>query len=172
MKSTSLTKVAELKPLLPAQLNNFRHVKLPRDSEFVFINTNKIHKTIGIESYFQCNEQCTRNNVLIELFCQIINESTYNVLRTQEQLGYIVASGIRRFNGMQGVRFILQSDKSPDYLDSRIENFISTIGEMLEKMPDEQFKNHMNGLSTVKLEEAKKISKQADIYWVTLFKRK
>jgi insulysin len=70
---------------------------------------------------------------------------------------------------MQGVRFILQSDKSPDYLDSRIENFIGTLGEMFEKMSEEQFNNHKNGLSVIKLEEAKKVSKQADIYWVINF---
>ncbi len=74
-------------PLLPAQMNNNRHVRLPDNSEHVFIQNNKIHKTIGIESYFQCTEKNTRNNVLIELFCQIISEPTYNVLRTQEQLG-------------------------------------------------------------------------------------
>ena len=59
----------------------------------------------------------------------------------------------------------MQSDKAPDYLDERIENFISTIKDMLEKMTDEQFKGHKNALSVIKLEEPKKVSKQADIFW-------
>ena len=39
--------------------------------------------------------------MLLELFSQIINESCYNQLRTKEQLGYIVFSGVRRSNGAQ-----------------------------------------------------------------------
>ena len=39
-------------------------------------------------------------------------------------LGYIVFSGIRRASGVQGLRVIVQSDKHPDYVDSRIEAFL------------------------------------------------
>lgn len=84
-----------------------------------------IHKTVGIEVYYQCGLQSTRNNSLVELFCQVINEASFNVLRTQEQLGYIVASGVRNFGGAQGIRLIIQSDRPPTYLDERIENFLN-----------------------------------------------
>ena len=67
-------------------MNKIRQVKLPRGSEFAYINNNKVHKTSGIESYFQCFPSCTRNNALIGLFREIVDEPTYNVLRTQEQL--------------------------------------------------------------------------------------
>ena len=53
--------------------------------------------------------QSTRDNAIVELFCQVINESSFNVLRTQEQLGYIVASGVRNYGGAQGVRLIRTS---------------------------------------------------------------
>jgi insulysin len=82
-----LSTIRKPRALLPQQLNNYRHVLLPNKADFVLIKENKIHKTVGIETYYQCKEQSTRNNVLTELFCQIINEATYNVLRTQEQLG-------------------------------------------------------------------------------------
>lgn len=42
----------------------------------------------------------------------------------QEQLGYIVFSGIRRSNGVQGLRIIVQSDRHPAYVDTRIEQFL------------------------------------------------
>ena len=38
--------------------------------------------------------------------------------------GYIVFSGVRRSNGVQGLRVIVQSDKSPEYVESRIELFL------------------------------------------------
>ena len=120
MKLTNST----LRPLHPIHSNNLRQVRLLEGSSSVYLKTNTVHKTNAIEVYFQCSEQNTRENALVELFCQVISESSFNVLRTQEQLGYIVASGVRNFGGVQGVRIIVQSDKSPAYLDERIENFI------------------------------------------------
>jgi len=38
--------------------------------------------------------------------------------------GYIVFSGVRRANGVQGLRVIVQSDKSPDYVETRVELFL------------------------------------------------
>ena len=46
----------------------------------------------------------------------------------QEQLGYIVFSGVRRSNGAQGLRVIVQSDRNPEYLDKRIEQFLHRYG--------------------------------------------
>lgn len=46
----------------------------------------------------------------------------------QEQLGYIVWCGIRRANGTQGLRIIIQGDQHPQYLDSRIEAFLHKMG--------------------------------------------
>ena len=114
----------KLRPLCKSQLKNLRQIQLPEASSFVFLKNNTIHKTASIEVYLQCGMQSTKDNALVELFCQVINESSFNVLRTQEQLGYIVASGVRNFGGAQGVRLIVQSDRSPAFLDERIENFI------------------------------------------------
>ena len=38
--------------------------------------------------------------------------------------GYIVASGVRRACGVQGLRIIVQSNRSPDYVEQRIEAFL------------------------------------------------
>ena len=80
--------------------------------------------------------------MLLELFAQIISEPCFTVLRTTEQLGYIVFSGIRRTNGAQGLRIIVQSDKHPQYVEERIETFmesmqvwISEIRKYLLKFP-------------------------------------
>jgi len=35
-----------------------------------------------------------------------------------------VFSGVRRSNGVQGLRVIVQSDKSPEYVESRVELFL------------------------------------------------
>ena len=51
---------------------------------------NDVHKTSCIETIYQVGVQNTRDNMLLELFIQLINEPCFNTLRTQEQLGYIV----------------------------------------------------------------------------------
>lgn len=144
--------------------SNLRQVQIP-EGNFIFKHNNDVHKTCSIEVYYQCGAQNTRNNAILELFCQVINESCFNVLRTQEQLGYIVASGSRNFGGVQGVRIIVQSDKSPVHLDERIENFVSITENCLNQMTDEEFKTHVEALALIKLEEPKRMSKQSDIYW-------
>lgn len=159
------TKLPRLRALEAAYMNNFRQIKLPDASSHVFVRHNKVHKTVGIEVYFQCGVQSTPDNAKVELFCQVISESCFNILRTQEQLGYIVFSGVRLANGAQGVRLIIQSDRSPVYLDERIENFIQLTKENLEKMTDDEFKQHVEALILTKLEEPKKMSHQLELYW-------
>lgn len=65
--------------------------------------------------------------MLLELFTQIISEPCFNILRTKEQLGYIVFSGIRRNNGVQGVRIIIQSNKHPQFVEDKIDEFLYSM---------------------------------------------
>ena len=65
--------------------------------------TNCVCFLFSVELYFQVGLQETRNNALLELFCQMITEPAFDTLRTKEQLGYIVFSGVRRSNGVQGL---------------------------------------------------------------------
>jgi insulysin len=165
LKSTSLVKVNRIKPLEKSQQRNSRQFMLNNGANFVYARNNTVHKTTSIEVYYQCGVQNNRNNALVQLFCQVINESGFNILRTKEQLGYIVASGVRNFGGAQGCKIIIQSDRSPAYLDERIENFVSLTRDSLLSMTDEEFKQHVDALVLNKLEEPKKMSKQVDIYW-------
>jgi secreted Zn-dependent insulinase-like peptidase len=41
--------------------------------------------------------------------------------------GYIVFSGVRRSNGVQGLRVIIQSDRAPDYVEKRVEAFLNNM---------------------------------------------
>jgi insulysin len=136
-----------------------------KDAASLYTTTNNVHKSSCIENYYQTGLQETRLNMLLELFSQIINESCYNQLRTQEQLGYIVFSGVRRSNGAQGFRVIVQSERHPDYLDSRIEAFLGGIEETLEGMEETEFASHVEALATKRLEKPKKLSVSNGRYW-------
>lgn len=77
--------------------------------------------------YHPIGLQSTESNMLLELLAQIIAEPCFNTLRTKEQLGYIVFSGIRRTSGAQGLRVIVQSDKHPQYVENRIDSFLTSM---------------------------------------------
>jgi len=164
--STLQSKVGT-KPLHPAQHKRLREVALPDQSSFTYERTNDVHPTSSVEIYFQCGMQSSRENALIELFCQIVNEPCFDQLRTKEQLGYIVFSGVRRSNGAQGVRVIVQSDRSPSYVNDRVEAFLAKMGtEILDgTLTQEQFENHVSALATKRLEKPKKLSAQAARWW-------
>ena len=152
------------RPLLPSQLVKEREVEL-RERESVYTTTNGVHRSSCIENYYQCGLQDTHNNMLLELFSQIINEDCYNQLRTKEQLGYIVFSGVRRSNGAQGLRVIVQSDRHPAYLDQRIESFLDTVGDTLGSMEDTEFQQHVQALASKRLEKPKKLSVRNGRFW-------
>ena len=41
-------------------------------------------------------------------------------------------SGIRRSSGAQGLRVIVQSEKVPEYVDTRIEEYIAGLNQTLQ----------------------------------------
>ncbi|GBP69438.1 Insulin-degrading enzyme [Eumeta japonica] len=82
-----------------------------------------------------------------------------------EQLGYIVFSGLRRAHGVQGVRVIVQGDRHPQHLDHRIEAFLASMKEYIEKMPEEEFVKHRSALAAKRLERPKQLAAKAMRAW-------
>jgi len=64
-----------------------------------------------------------------------------------------------------GLRFLSQSDRSPDYLDGRIESFLSELKNILERLTDAEFNEHRSGLIAKILEEPKELATEASRHW-------
>lgn len=79
--------------------------------------------------------------------------------------GYIVFSGPRRANGVQGLRFIIQSEKAPHYLESRVEAFLCTMEKAVEEMNEEAFQKHIQALAIRRLDKPKKLSAECAKHW-------
>uniref|UniRef100_A0A8C1YR85 Insulin-degrading enzyme n=1 Tax=Cyprinus carpio TaxID=7962 RepID=A0A8C1YR85_CYPCA len=165
MLEDTLIEHAHTKPLLPSQLIRYREVQVPDGGWYVYQQRNDVHNNCGIEIYYQTDMQNTHENMLLELFCQIISEPCFNTLRTKEQLGYIVFSGPRRANGVQGLRFIIQSEKAPHYLESRVEAFLKTMEKSVEEMGEEAFQKHIQALAIRRLDKPKKLAAECAKYW-------
>lgn len=126
---------------------------------------NSFFSSSCTETYYQCDPLSTKNNMLMELLVQIMQDPCFNILRTKEQLGYIVSSGVRRSNCVQGLRIIVQSDRHPAYIEQRIEAFLIQFREIVENMSEQEFERHRESLATVRLEKPKKMSILSSRFW-------
>ncbi|XP_044595183.1 insulin-degrading enzyme isoform X2 [Cotesia glomerata] len=152
-------------PLMPKQYILNREISLDNGSHYLYEIENKLHKSSCTEIYYQVGLQSTESNMHLELLGQIISEPFFDVLRTQEQLGYIVFSGIRRGNGVQGLRVIIQGDRHPQYLEERIEAFIHSVQDQIVNMSEDEFNRHKTSLANQRLEKPKKMTTLSAIFW-------
>lgn len=108
-----------------------------------------------------------RRRVLTSLIAHIISEPAFNVLRTQEQLGYIVAAGHWQVNGggQSGIGVLVQSERDPVYLERRVEAFLREMREKLEAMSEEEFLEHKSALQKQWREAPKNLNEEMNRYW-------
>ncbi|XP_011268023.1 insulin-degrading enzyme isoform X2 [Camponotus floridanus] len=165
IESKLTNSVPHITPLLHRQLILYREIRLEDGCHFLFEAENKLHKSSCTEIYYQTGLQSTESNMLLELLAQIILEPCFNILRTKEQLGYIVFSGVRRTNGAQGLRIIVQSDKHPQYVEKRIDLFMDSMWDQISTMPEEQFEKYKRALATIRLEKPKMLSSLCGMFW-------
>uniref|UniRef100_A0AAR5Q891 Insulin-degrading enzyme n=1 Tax=Dendroctonus ponderosae TaxID=77166 RepID=A0AAR5Q891_DENPD len=164
---SALKRSMNMSPLLPRQLLLNRELKLEDGCHYSYEKENKVHKSSCIEVYYQCGLQSRENNVKLELFCQLIQEPCFNVLRTKEQLGYIVFSGVRKSNGVQGLRIIVQSERHPSYLDGRIEEFLKSMQNYIRNKDSRSFR-HREALAAHRLEKPKQLAALTNQFWVEI----
>ncbi len=99
------------------------------------------------------------------LLDQITHEPCFDQLRTKEQLGYIVLSGVRASSTTYGFRFIIQSEKTAPYLETRIELFLEILGKKIEAMTETEFENHKRSLIVKRLEKPKFLDQETNRHW-------
>lgn len=150
--------------LLPREMVRSREVQLEDGENILFETTSDHHSSSCVYIHLQCGVQSTLNNMVVSLFNEIIKESCFNTLRTQEQLGYIVFSSSSRSHGVLNLRIIVQSDRTPMYVDTRIESYIDTIQDLLINMSEEEFDKYKDALAVKLLEKPKGLMKQAAVY--------
>ncbi|KAL8419541.1 hypothetical protein RB594_002666 [Gaeumannomyces avenae] len=99
------------------------------------------------------------------LLDQITQEPAFDQLRTKEQLGYVVFSGVRGSATTYSFRFIIQSEKTPHFLESRIEAFLTSFRKVLEDMNDADFESQKRSLVNKRLEKLKNLDQETSRHW-------
>lgn len=110
-----------------------------------------------------------RERVLAQLFVQVFQESFFDTLRTKEQLGYVVTHQLREKAGSIGLRFLVQSERDPFYLDDRIEWFIGEqVPQIMSNLSDVEFARHQASLVHALLAKKKKLTEESLSYWTQI----
>jgi len=167
-----LTKLVEttLDPrvLPPSQWPVRRSIVLPRGSNYVYKRTLKdpqnVNHCIDYMLFTGVNtDRASRAKLL--LFSQMADEPCFDTLRTKEQLGYVVSSSPCVMTMVSGYRVLIQSEKPPEYLEKRIDVFLTGFADVLEKMTEEDFEAYKIALINKRLERLKNLNQETGRFW-------
>ncbi|KDR81747.1 hypothetical protein GALMADRAFT_58881 [Galerina marginata CBS 339.88] len=157
-------------PLSPTELNE-RVLLLPQGSNYIYSaplpNPNEANSALTYFTYYgPVADQKLR--VTSALLTQILSEPAFNILRTREQLGYIVSCSSWTLPGSseKGLRIVVQSEKRPAHLEDRVEAFLDEMKDKLEGMTDDEFHQHKNGLEKKWLEADKNLADEVGRFLV------
>ncbi|KAL2004579.1 hypothetical protein VTN00DRAFT_3315 [Thermoascus crustaceus] len=169
LKMTNLVETTlQGRPLPQSQWYVRRNMIFPEGSNYVYERTLKDPANVNhcIEYYLflgSITDHVLRAKLL--LFAQMTDEPAFDQLRSQEQLGYVVWSGARYSATTIGYRVIIQSERTAEYLESRIDAFLSRFGNTLESMTEEEFEGHKRSVINKRLEKLKNLGSETSRYW-------
>ncbi|ORY69720.1 peptidase M16 inactive domain-containing protein [Pseudomassariella vexata] len=159
-----------LKPrILPKdQLPILRSLIFPPGSNFLYKKTLHDPANVNhcIEYYLHIGNKGDRViRAKTQLLDQILHEPAFDQLRTKEQLGYVVFSGLRGCSTTYGFRFIIQSERTSEYLESRIDSFLTQQLTALAEMSDTEFESHKRSVIIKRLEKLKNLDQETGRHW-------
>ncbi|GBB90257.1 hypothetical protein RclHR1_17150001 [Rhizophagus clarus] len=161
-EAMNMVKIVEeiFKPnkLEKSRIRRSRNVLLPEGKKYVYQKDvhDKDELNSAIEYYLQCGDskdKYVRNR--LQIIAQIIQESTFDHLRTKEQLGYSVYSYVSSSVGEMGLLINLQSERDAIYLENRVEAFLIKAQSIIEEMSEEEYQKQKKSLIDSLLEKDK-----------------
>ena len=150
--------------LEPQNVPVLRTTKVPEGETVLHEELNPDPEAVdsSISVYVQVGARSVVQDITLELLCQIMDKDMYSVLRTQEQLGYVVAGVATNKWQVGGVRFLIQGIMDPEYLEGRLENFLHLFEDKLAGMKEADFAEHVQSLITKKSEKDRNVDRHCE----------
>ena len=145
-----------------------RNLALPPGSDFTFKRSLADPANVNhcIEYYLYLGDAADRAlRAKLQLFGQITEEPGFDQMRTKEQLGYIVFTGPKISATTIGYRVLIQSERTTEYLEERINAFLASFGNSLGEMSPDEFESHKKSLINKRLEKIKNLNQECDRFW-------
>lgn len=104
---------------------------------------------------------------VMDLITHMAYNSAFNMLRTQEQLGYIVSAHARKTaGGAWGMSIVVQSSVAlPEKLEERCEAWLKVFRQELEEMSPTRIANEASAVAAQFLERHTKMSQEVNHAW-------
>lgn len=121
----------------------------------------------AITNVYQFGPMDLRTNAALSLLNHFIKEPAFNQLRTEEQLGYIIHTGIKTSGDtVKGILILIQGDSfDPIHMDERIETFLVDFRSMIVDMTADEFKANSESVSSNMLEKNKNLGEESSKHW-------
>lgn len=120
-------------------------------------------------NYIQIGPSTIRLQCLIEFIEKVMEEPLFDILRTQEQLGYSVGCSHRMNHGILGLSVTIQSQENKNattFVDNRIEKFLhENIAQSLKNLSDEDFTTFQTALIKLKNMVEVELESEVNRHW-------
>jgi insulysin len=167
----SVQDILQPRALQPSQFIGERSIVLPKGKKFVY--QLPVRDKDDVNSAINYNSQiCDVKNIALRnrlcMIAQIAQEPCFNQLRTREQLGYLVFSGVRRQLSQLAFRLIVQSERDPTYLENRVLEFLESLREIIVEMTEKEYQSQVDSLVADRLEKHKNLWEEGTKYWADI----
>lgn len=163
---------AQLKPLRLPTPPNYTAGSKPsslKRTRLVVAEPNPVESNAASYVLVQSLGETAKDHVLIELISAIIEQPFYDDLRTKQQLGYIVSSGVRGLGKTRTLAFIVQSSVAPvEKLSTETLKFMDNIRNRIDKLPPVDLGTFVKGLIDRKLEPDKTLATEVMRNWAEI----
>jgi len=114
-----------------------------------------------------------KRDAALSVICHVASTSCYQRLRTEEQLGYIVQSGVWAEGHVAGLNVIVQGKSLPPReVDQRIEAWLASYQKELEDMSAEDFENNVQALLSDRTQRMARMVQETNKHWSEIKSRR
>lgn len=106
-----------------------------------------------------------RDIALTRIIVQSCQEMFFDNLRTKEELGYVVLTGVEYLAGSQYISFVVQSERDTGFLEKRIQSFVGGLHRYFEDMSGEDFMAFKRAVVSSLREKHKNLSSYSSGLW-------
>ncbi len=127
------------------------------------------HADSALVAYIQAPDKALSTRAQFGLAAQLIRSSYFNELRTNQQLGYVVAATPNLIRTTPGLAFIVQSPVAgPATVLQATEQFMLDYKQKLAEMSEKEFAQNKAGLISQLLQADKNLGSRSQRYWSDL----
>lgn len=124
------------------------------------------HNDVAVLRYYQGRSVSLRERAIMSLLAEMMHQPYFQQLRTEQQLGYVVAAYGMNYDRVPGVALLVQSPvASEQEVEQATDQFLQAFHQSLFDMDEQTFATHRDALVTQLQEPAQSLSEEVSRFW-------